>query len=59
MTPQKMIELCDTIIIETENDVQEADGQVCNGKTVAVYFGKQAASIVALATMLKELINIK
>ena len=51
----KILAVCDQIAEDTERDVKNLDGQPFDGKTVARQFGYHAASIKALADMVKML----
>lgn len=49
---EKIIEVCNLVISETEQDMKELDGKPFNGRTMAEAFGKQAAGTVALANLI-------
>lgn len=53
----RLIEICEQVAIDVENDVTEFEGKPFNGKTVATIYGYQAAAIKALADVLKEVIK--
>ncbi|MFA5298310.1 MAG: hypothetical protein WC389_08910 [Lutibacter sp.] len=53
----RLIQLCEQIAQDTENDAKEFEGKPFTGKTVGVYFGYQGAAIKALADIVKQLIN--
>jgi len=55
-TEEQMITLCDRIITETRNDMVEAESKPLIGVNVAELCYKQAASISALATIIKLLV---
>lgn len=57
MTKERMIEICNQVSIDVENDAREFDGKPFDGKTVATYFGYQGAAINALANVLKEFLT--
>lgn len=57
---EQLIKICDNVAKATKEDATNFDGQLFTGKVVATYLGYQGASIAALATILKEVIeNIK
>ena len=57
MDKEKAIKVCEAIAADAEKDVNEMEGAPFTGKTVATYFGYQAASIKALADILKKIIE--
>lgn len=52
-----MLKVTDMIVEDTENDIKAMERAPFNGKTVGDAFGKQAASIVTLAKMIKILVE--
>lgn len=59
MDKEKLIELCDKVAKDVEQDAKDFDGKPFDGKTVATYFGYHGAAIHALVTIVKELIKSK
>ncbi len=57
MNKERLIEICEDIALDMENDAREFDGKPFNGSTVATYFGNHGAAIKALADIIKELIK--
>lgn len=64
MNTYQMIDICEQIGKDVENDAKEFDGKPFNGKTVAEYFGNHGAAIKVLSDIniqilkrLKELEN--
>lgn len=53
----RLIEICEQVAEDVENDAKEFDGKPFDGKTVAAYFGNHGAAIKALADVLKKLIE--
>ncbi len=54
---ERLIEICVQVAEDAENDTRCFDGKPFNGKTVGEYFGYQAASIKALAEVIKEIVK--
>ena len=54
---EKLLKVCEQVSADVENDVHEFEGKPFNGRTVATYFGYQAAAIKALSDVLKRLIE--
>ena len=59
MDKEKLLELCDKISKDVEQDAKDFNGKPLDGKTVATYFGYHGAAINALANILKEVIKSK
>lgn len=57
MNAERMIEVCNLIAQDVENDAKNFDGAPFTGKTVAEYFGNHGAAIKSLAEMLGELLQ--
>ena len=57
MNKERILEVLDMIVEDAENDISESEGQPFTGHNVHVLMGKQAAAIVALANIVKEIIN--
>lgn len=55
MTNKQIIDVCDAVAHDIEQDAKNLDGMPFNGKTVAEYFGYYGAAIQALARMVKVL----
>ena len=53
----KLKKVCDSIAKDIENDIHEWEGKVFNGRNISVQFGNQAAAIVALANIVKSLLE--
>ena len=53
----KKIEILEMIAQDVKNDAEKFDGQLFNGKTVAVYFGNHGAAIAALADIVKQILE--
>ena len=51
------IKVLEMIEKDMENDAREYDGKLFNGKTVGEYFGKHGAAIVALARIVKTILE--
>ena len=51
------IKVLEMIATDMKNDAKNFDGQPFNGKTVAEYFGNQGAAIVALANIMKLIVE--
>ena len=56
---KRMIEICDMIIKDTENDIHELEGKPFTGKNVATQFGYIGAQVQALAKIVKEIVEDK
>lgn len=57
---ERLLEICDQVSQDVENDAREFDGKPFDGKTVATYFGNHGAAINALSNIIKELLsNVK
>ena len=56
MDKKRLIEICEQVALDTENDAKDFDGKPFNGKTVATYFGNQGAAISALSNIIKEIL---
>lgn len=57
---ERLLEICDQVSQDVENDAREFDGKPFDGKTVAAYFGNHGAAIKALSNIIKELLeNVK
>lgn len=56
MDTKRLIEICDLISQNVENDANEFDGKPFTGKTVAEYFGNQGSAIKALSEIVKEIL---
>ncbi len=57
---KRLLEICDQVSQDVENDAREFDGKPFDGKTVATYFGNHGAAINALSNIIKELLsNVK
>lgn len=57
---ERLLEICDQVSQDVENDAREFDGKPFDGKTVATYFGNHGAAINALSNIVKELLsNVK
>lgn len=54
MNYAKMIEVCEKVSADVEQDARDFDGKPFTGKTVAEYFGYHGAAIKAIADMLAE-----
>ncbi len=57
MDKEKLIELCDKVAKDVEQDAKDFDGKPFDGKTVATYFGYHGAAINALANIIKEILK--
>lgn len=53
----KTLDVLRMIQNDMENDANSIDGKPFNGKTVATYFGYQAAAIAAVAKILEKFIE--
>jgi len=53
----KLINVCDDVSFDVENDAKSFDGKPFTGKVVAEYFGNQGAAINALANVIRKLLN--
>ena len=51
------VEVLEMIVEDMKNAAKEFDGCSFDGKTVAEYFGNQAAAIASLADIMKSIIN--
>lgn len=54
---ERLIDICNQVAMDVENDATNFDGQPFNGKTVASYFGNHGAAIKALSEVIKEILN--
>jgi hypothetical protein len=54
---EKLVKICEMVSADVESDVNEFEGKPFDGRTVATYFGNQAAAIKALSDVLKRLIE--
>ena len=54
---EKLLKVCEQVSADVENDVHDFEGKSFNGRTIATYFGCQAAAIKALSNVLKRLIE--
>ena len=52
----ELIKVCDEVAADMERDSEAIDGKPFDGKTVAQYFGDQAAAIQALALVIRDVI---
>jgi len=59
MKIDKMINVCNKISKDIEDDASKMDGQSFTGLTVATYLGYQAAAINCLAELIKEILEDK
>ena len=58
MTDKKrMLEVCEQISKDVENDARDFDGKPFNGRTMAEYMGNHGAAIKALADILSQIIK--
>lgn len=57
MNKKRLIEICEQVALDTENDAKEFDGKPFDGKTVAAYFGNHGAAIKALADTVKAMLE--
>lgn len=57
MSKERLLEICEQVSQDVENDAKEFDGKPFDGKTVAAYFGHHGAAINALANVLKEILK--
>lgn len=57
MDKKRLIEICEQVALDVENDAKEFDGKPFDGKTVATYFGNHGAAIKALSDIIKELLK--
>lgn len=57
MDKKRLIEICEQISIDVENDARDFDGKPFDGRTVATYLAHHGAAIKALANILKKLIE--
>ena len=57
MQNQKAIEICKIIAEDVKRDTKERGGQPFDGRTIGIALGKQAATIQALANILRELME--
>lgn len=57
MDKNRLIEICNQVALDVENDAKEFDGKPFNGKVVAEYFGSHGAAINALANVLKHFLE--
>ena len=53
MPENKHSKVLEMIVADMKNDAKNFDGRPFDGRTVAEYFGNQGAAIVALANILK------
>ena len=53
-----LIRVCEQVSNDMEKDSKELDGKPFDGKTVATYFGYQAAAIRALSEVIKRMLNV-
>jgi hypothetical protein len=56
MEKQRLIEICQQIADDAKKDVEEFEGKPFTGKVVGEYMGYHAASIAALANILKKVL---
>ena len=56
---KRMLEVCEQISKDVENDARTFDGKPFNGRTMAEYMGNHGAAIKALADILSEVIKTK
>lgn len=57
MDTKGLIAICDEVMKDVENDVNEFEGKPFTGKAVGAYMGYHAAAIKALAHVLKSILN--
>ena len=57
MNAKKIIEVLEMIAQDQVNDARNFEGAPFTGRTVAEYFGNQGAAIVALADIIKSLVE--
>lgn len=56
MDRDKLIQVCEQIAQDAEDDAREFDGKPFDGRTVAEYFGNQGAAIKALSDIIREIL---
>ena len=54
---KRMLEVCEQISKDVENDARTFDGKPFNGRIMAEYMGNHGAAIKALADILSEVIK--
>ncbi len=57
MNNERLIEIADKIVENTDKDMAEIDGKLFNINTIVEEFGKQGAAIRALANIIKAILN--
>ena len=57
MNRERLIEICEQVASDVENDAKGFDGKPFDGKTVATYFGNRGAAIKALSDIIKEMLK--
>lgn len=57
MNSERLIEICEQIVVNTRNDAKAIDDFPTNGDTAVTYLANLGAAVVALSDILKEVIK--
>lgn len=57
MERKNKVKVLEQIVMDMEDDIKKFDGSPFNGETVGEYYGGQGAAIIALANIVKSIIE--